>query len=203
MHLVPDYFYTPFAWRLYSRTVNRFTGENGVRLGRLAEAVFDIEDPETFNQVLTELAQADGGRPMLDSLSGGFGQETQYGAQVVGYFKELYDDDTGNETEFQFFGSFIALAISSYTGMRVYLSSSPIPEMRSRDFREFVKVGGGFTQVSGLYGDSVPLSEMQERLQSAAALIKLGYALQDNSRNDSLFAKYLRVTRDEMLPGAY
>ena len=203
MHLVPDYFYTPFAWRLYSRIVNRFTGENGVRLGRLAEAVFDIEDPETFNQVLTELAQADSGRPMLDSLSSGFDQEIQYGAQVVGYFKSLYDDDTGNETEFQFFGAFLALAVSSYTGMRVYLSSSPIPEMRSRDFREFVKVGSGFTQVSEFYGDSVPLSEMQKRLRSAAALIKLGYALQGSSRNDSLFAKYLRVTRDEMLPGAH
>lgn len=202
IHLTPDYFYTPFAWRLYSRIINQFTGENRVRIGRLAETVFDIEDPEAFNEVLTELTKADGGRPMLDSLSGGFDQEAQYGAQVVGYFKELYSDE-GNDTEFQFFGAFLAIAVSAYTGMRVYLSSSPIPEMRSRDFREFVKVGGGFTQVSEFYGDTVPLSGLQGRLQSAAALIKLGHALQGNSRKDSLFAKYLRVTRNEILPGSH
>ncbi|NGM71594.1 type I-D CRISPR-associated protein Cas10d/Csc3 [Natronolimnobius sp. AArcel1] len=203
VHLSPDYFYTPFAWRLYNRIINQFTGDNRVRIGRLAEAVFDIEEPEKFNQVLVELTQDDGGRPMIDSLSGGFDQEAQYGAQVVGYFKELYDDDTGNDTEFQFFGAFLALAISSHTGMRVYLSASPIPETQSRDFREFVKIGGGFSQVTAFYGDDVPLSELQGRLRSAAALIKLGHALQGNSRKDSLFAKYLRVTRNELLPGSH
>ncbi|WP_254864327.1 type I-D CRISPR-associated protein Cas10d/Csc3 [Halovivax gelatinilyticus] len=203
IHLSPDYFYTPFTWRLFNRITNQFTGDNRVRIGRLAEAVSDIEEPEKFNQVLTELTREDGGRPMIDSLSGGFDQEAQYGAQVVGYFKELYDEGTGNDTEFQFFGTFLALAISSYTGMRVYLSASPIPEMRSRDFPEFVKIGGSFTQVTSFYGDSVPLSELQVRLQSAAALIKLGHALQGKTRKDSLFAKYLRVTRNELLPGSY
>lgn len=202
IHLAPDYFYTPFAWQLYSRAINRFTGDNRVRIGRLAEAVFDIEDPEAFNEVLAELTETDGGRPMLDSLSAGFDQEAQYGTQVVGYFKELYSDE-GNDTEFQFFGAFLALAVSAYTGARIYLSSSPIPEMRSRDFREFVNIGSGFTQVSEFYGDTVPLSELQERLQSAASLIKLGHAMQGNSRKDSLFAKYLRVTRNELLPGSY
>lgn len=196
---------------MYNRLINRLTGENGVRIGRLAEAVFDVEDLEMFNEVLIELTKADGGRPMLDSLAGGFDQEAQYGAQIVGYFKELYSDD-GNDTEFQFFGAFLALAVSAYVGMRVYLSASPIPEMRSRDFREFVKIGGGFSQVSEFYSDAVSLSELEDRVQAAASLIKLGYALQfykfDNkpvSRryNDSLFAKYLRVTRDEMLPGAH
>jgi len=202
IHLAPDYFYTPFAWRLFSRIINRFTGESRVRIGRLAEEVFDIEELEAFNEVLTELTQSEGGRPMLDSLSGGFDQEAQYGAQVVGYFKDLYSDE-GNDTEFQFFGAFLALTISAYTGMRVYLSSSPIPEMRSRDFQEFVKIGSGFTQVSHFYGESVSLSTLQDRLQAAASLIKLGHALQSDSRNDSLFAKYLRVTRNELLPGSH
>lgn len=202
IHLSPDYFHTPFAWRLFSRIINRFTGENQVRISRLAEEVFNIENIDSFNEVLQELTKSEGGRPMLDSLSGGFDHEAQYGAQVVGYFKDLYSDE-GNDTEYQFFGAFLAVTISAYTGMRVYLSSSPIPEMRSRDFQEFVKISGGFTQISDFYGESVPLSALQDRLQAAASLIKLGYALQGDSRKDSLFAKYLRVTRNELLPGSH
>ena len=207
-HLVPDYFYTPYSWQLYSRVINRFTGENRVRIGRLAEAVFDIESPDEFASVMDELTQPEGnGRTMIESLSQEFERNRQFGAQTVGYFK-----NPDNDTEFQFFGTFLALAVSAYTGMRIYLSSSPIPEMRSRDFQEFVKIGSGFTQVSEFYGDAVPLSNLQGRLQSAAALIKLGHALQfykfdhkpRNSRyRDSLFAKYLRVTRNGMLPGSY
>lgn len=211
IHLAPDYFYTPATWRLYNRTINYFTGESKVRIDRLAEAVFEMETPEQFATVIDELATTEGGRPMIESQSGGLRDDAQYGTQVVSYFKELYSD-TGNDTEFQFFGAFLALTISAYTGTRAYLSSSPIPEMRSRDYQEFVKIGSGFTQVTAFYGDSVPLSKVHDRLQAAASLIKLGYALQfykfDNKpkherRNDSLFAKYLRVNRNELLPGSY
>jgi CRISPR-associated protein Csc3 len=211
IHLAPDYFYTPATWRLYNRTINYFTGESKVRIDRLAEAVFEMKTPEQFATVIDELATTEGGRPMIESQSGGLREDAQHGTQVVSYFKELYSD-SGNDTEFQFFGAFLALAISAYTGTRAYLSSSPIPEMRSRDYQEFVKIGGGFTQVTAFYGDSVPLSKVQDRLQAAASLIKLGYALQfykfDNKpkherRKDSLFAKYLRVNRNELLPGSY
>lgn len=207
-HLVPDYFYTPYSWRLYSRLVNRFTGENRVRLGRLAERVFDIDSLEEFTGVMDELTQPEGnGRKMIESLSQEFDRNRQFGAQTVGYFK-----NPDNDTEFQFFGAFLALTVSAYTGMRVYLSSSPVPEMRSRDFPEFAKIGGEFTQVSEFFGQSVSLTDLRDQLQSAASLIKLGYSLQyykfdhkdGNKRyNDSLFAKYLRMTRNKMLPGSH
>jgi CRISPR-associated protein Csc3 len=198
-HLVPDYFYTPYSWRLYSRLVNRFTGENRVRLGRLAERVFDIDSLEEFTGVMDELTQPEGnGRTMIESLSQNFDRNRQFGAQTVGYFK-----NPDNDTEFQFFGAFLALAVSAYTGMRVYLSASPVPEMRSRDFPEFAKIGSGFTQVTSFYGETVSLTSLQSVLQSAAAVVKLGYAIQGNDRNDSLFAKYLRTTRNELLPGSY
>ncbi|KZX49608.1 type I-D CRISPR-associated protein Cas10d/Csc3 [Haloarcula sp. K1] len=198
-HLVPDYFYTPYSWQLYSRLVNRFTGENRVRLGRLAERVFDIDSLEEFTGVMDELTQPEGnGRTMIESLSQQFDRNQQFGAQTVGYFK-----NPDNDTEFQFFGAFLALSVSAYTGMRVYLSSSPVPEMRSRDFPEFAKIGSGFTQVTRFYGETVPLTSLRSVLQSAAAVVKLGYAIQGNDRNDSLFAKYLRTTRNELLPGSY
>ncbi|WP_420182803.1 type I-D CRISPR-associated protein Cas10d/Csc3 (plasmid) [Haloarcula sp. KBTZ06] len=198
-HLVPDYFYTPYSWRLYSRLVNRFTGENRVRLGRLAERVFDIDSLEEFTGVMDELTQPEGnGRTMIESLSQHFDRNQQFGAQTVGYFK-----NPDNDTEFQFFAAFLALTVSAYTGMRVYLSSSPVPEMRSRDFPEFAKIGSGFTQVTSFYGETVPLTSLRSVLQSAAAVVKLGYAIQGNDRNDSLFAKYLRTTRNELLPGSY
>jgi CRISPR-associated protein Csc3 len=198
-HLVPDYFFTPFSWQLHDRLVNRFTGENRVRMGRLAEAVFDMETPEGFGTIMDEVTQPEGnGRTMFESLGQDFDQNLQFGSQTIGYFKV-----PDNDTEFQFFGAFLALAISAYTGMRVYMSQSPVPEMRARDFPEFAKLGGGFTQVTEFYGESVPLSELPTVLRRSASLIKLGHALQGDSRNDSLFAKYLRVTRNEMLPGAH
>ncbi len=198
-HLAPDYFYTPFSWKLYSRLINRFTGENRVRISRLAEAIYDLESPGEFASVMNELTQPEGnGRTMIESLSQEFDQNRQFGAQTVSYFK-----NPDNDTEFQFFGGFLALTISAYTGMRVSMSASPIPEMRSRDFHEFAKIDSGFTQVSNFYGETVPLSALQGRLRAAASLIKLGHALQGNSRNDSLFAKYLRVTRNELLPGSH
>jgi CRISPR-associated protein Csc3 len=198
-HLVPDYFFTPFSWQLHDRLVNRFTGENRVRMGRLAEAVFDMETPEGFGTIMDEITQPEGnGRTMFESLGQDFDHNLQFGSQTIGYFK-----NPDNDTEFQFFGAFLALSISAYTGMRVYLSQSPIPEMRARDFPEFVKLGGGFTQVTEFYGESVPLSTLPTVLRRAASLVQLGYALQGSSRNDSLFAKYLRVTRNKLLPGAH
>ena len=144
-HLVPDYFSTPYSWRLYSRCVNRFTGENRVRLGRLEERVFDIDSFEEFTGVMDELTQPEGnGRTMIESLSQEFDRNRQFGAQTVGYFK-----NSDNDTEFQFFGAFLALTLSAYTGMRVYLSASPVPEMGPRDFPEFAKSGRGFTEVTG------------------------------------------------------
>jgi CRISPR-associated protein Csc3 len=202
-HLVPDYFFTPFSWQLYDRLVNRFTGENRVRMGRLAEAVFDIETPKGFGTILDEVTQPEGnGRTMFESLGQNFDQNLQFGSQTIGYFKDLLNDE-GNDTEFQFFGAFLALTVSAYTGMRVYMSQSPIPEMRARDFPEFAKLGGGFTQVTEFYGESVSLSELPTALRRSASLIQLGHAMQGSSRNDSLFAKYLRVTRNELLPGAH
>lgn len=198
-HLIPDYFYTPFSWQLYDRVINQFTGENRVRMGRLAESTFDMETPEGFGNIMQEVTQPEGnGRTMFESLSQDFDQNYQFGSQTIGYFK-IPD----NDTEFQFFGAFLALTVSAYTGMRVYMSESPIPEMRSRDFPEFAKLGSGFTQVTEFYGDTVPLSDLQPTIRRASALIKLGYALQGDSRNDSLFAKYLRVTRNHPLPGAH
>ena len=50
------------------------------------------------------------------------------------------------------------------------------------------------------YGTDVPLSALEDRLHAAAALIRLGYG---TDRNDALFAKYLRLTRNQFLPGSH
>ena len=105
-----------------------------------------------------------------------------------------------NQTEFQFFGAFIALVVSAYTGMRCIVSESPVPTLRSRDFNEMVYFDSGNAQVKDLFGDAVKLSELDSRLTIASALIRLGYA---NAMKDSLFPKYLRAMRNKQLPGSY
>lgn len=196
VHLVPDYFYTPLSWRSYTRFADELNGERRTELGRLAEAVLDIsDDGEDLAEFMSALADDETGRSMVESLSQDFRAARQYGAQTLSYFKPK-----DNETEFQFFGVFVALALGTYAGLRVHVSESPVPDLRGRDFREFAHVGGGFTQVHDFYGTAISLSELESRIEAAAALVRLGYGTE---RNDALFAKFLRVTRNEHLPGSH
>ena len=202
-HFVPDYFYTPLSWKRYSTFTANFHNEAKTELGRLAEAVLRVgdggieqsADDEVLGSYIAALLDNDHGRSMVETLDQGFDPNSQYGSRTFGYFKP-----TDNDTEFQFFGVFVALALSAYTGLRVVVSESPIPDVRGRDFQTYARIGGGFTQVHDFYGTDIPLSELRSRLNAAAALIQLGYGA---GRDDALFAKYLRATRNKSLPGSY
>jgi CRISPR-associated protein Csc3 len=196
IHLVPDYFYTPLSWRSYTRLTEDFSGNSKTELGGLAESVLALgKDDEALGDFVESMFDEEHGRSMVETLDQGFDPDAQFGARTLGYFKP-----NDHDTEFQFFGVFAALAIAAYSGLRVAVSESPIPDVRGRDFRTFAHVGGGFTQVHDFYGTDVPLSELEGRLHAAASLIRLGYG---TDRNDALFAKYLRVTRNQLLPGSH
>ena len=202
-HFVPDHFYTPLSWQQHSTFTTNFHNEAKTELGRLAEAVLRVGDggispsdgEEVLGSYVAALLDNNHGRSMIETLDQGFDPNSQYGSRTFGYFKP-----TDNNTEFQFFGVFVALALSAYTGLRVVVSESPIPDVRGRDFQTYARVGGGFTQVHDFYGTNIPLSELRSRLNAAAALIQLGYGAE---RDDALFAKYLRATRNKWLPGSY
>ena len=196
IHLVPDYFYTPLSWRSYTQLTEGFSGNSKTELGGLAESILALgEDDEALGDFVESMFDEEYGRSMIETLDQGFDPNAQFGARTLGYFKP-----NDHDTEFQFFGVFAALAIAAYSGLRVAVSESPIPDVRGRDFRTFARVGGGFTQVHDFYGTDVPLSELKGCLHAAAALIRLGYG---TDRNDALFAKYLRVTRNQLLPGSH
>lgn len=196
IHLVPDYFYTPLSWRSYSHLTAGFAGNSRTELNGLAESILGLgRDEEALGQFVDAMFDEEYGRSMIETLDQGFDPDNQFGARTLGYFKPQ-----DNETEFQFFGVFVALAIASYAGLRVVVSESPIPDIRGRDFQTYARVGGGFTQVHDFYGTDVPLSALEDRLDAAAALVRLGYG---TDRNDALFAKYLRVTRNQLLPGSH
>jgi CRISPR-associated protein Csc3 len=206
VHLVPDYFYTPLSWRQYTGFIRNFSGESRTELGRLADAVLrvgtdgvdgtgDDEDSDSLGSYADALLDSETGRSMVETLDQGFDPDRQFGARSLAYFKPK-----DNDTEFQFFGVFVALAIGAYTGLRVVVSESPIPDVLGRDFQSYARIGGGFTQVHDFYGREVRLSDLRSRLNAAAALIQLGYGAE---REDALFAKYLRATRNKLLPGSY
>lgn len=196
IHLVPDYFYTPLSWRSYSRLTGEFSGNSRTELDGLAEAILALgEEEKALGDFVDSMFDEEYGRSMVETLDQGFDPQSQYGARTLGYFKPK-----DNDTEFQFFGVFVSLAIAAYSGLRVAVSESPIPDVRGRDFRAYAHVGGGFTQVHDFYGEDVPLSALRGRLHAAAALIRLGYG---TDRNDALFAKYLRTSRNKLLPGSH
>lgn len=196
IHLIPDYFYTPLSWRSYTRLTEEFSGNSRTEFDGLAESILGLgDDDEALGNLVDSMFHEEYGRSMVETLDQGFDPDSQYGARTLAYFKPK-----DNDTEFQFFGVFVALAISAYSGLRVAVSESPIPDVRGRDFQTFAHVGGGFTQVHDFYGTDIPLSALKPRLHAAAALIRLGYG---SDRKDALFAKYLRMTRNELLPGSH
>ena len=196
IHLVPDYFYTPLSWRSYTRFTGAFSGNSRTEFAGLAESILALgEDDGALGDLVDSMFGEEYGRSMIETLDQGFDPDAQFGTRTLGYFKPKDHD-----TEFQFFGVFAALAIAAYSGLRVAVSESPIPDVRGRDFQTFAHVGGAFTQVHDFYGSDVPLSDLEGQLHAAAALIRLGYG---TDRNDALFAKYLRVTRNELLPGSH
>ena len=206
IHLVPDYFYTPTMWSLYADEIFvRFTGEAMTRMGRLASAVFeatagstsDGTPGESLTTVIREATRAEdeGGRSMIEQLSQEFDPGAGFGTRTLSFHKPQ-----DNETEFQFFGVFLGLSIAAAMGTRVYVSQSPLPDLRGRDFQTMAKLDAGFTSVSEFYGQDIPLSMLRDRLGAAAALIQLGY---EQARDDARFPKYLRVTRNKPLPGSY
>ncbi|MDZ7688928.1 MAG: type I-D CRISPR-associated protein Cas10d/Csc3 [Halobacteriales archaeon] len=194
-HFVPDYFFTPMSWEMTRAMMNRYDDDARVRVGRLAEALFESKyGEEEYTEVLENLSfNEDGGRNMVESMMQGF--DDGFGSFEMAYYKQ-----SENQTEFEFFGIFVALAVAGFTGLRVYVSSNPVPDLRARDFDEMARIGAGLSQTSRFYGESVRLTELQDTLRTASALISLGYATE---RKDSLFPKYLRATRNKLLPGSY
>lgn len=193
-HFTPDYFFTPLSWELTRRLFDRYDGSSRVRMSHLAERVFtDDASEEAYRTVLENLTRDEGGLTMVENLAQGF--DEGFGALQMGYFKPHT-----NETEYQFFGVYLALVIAGHTGLRVLVSENPVPELRGRDFDELARLGAGLTQVKRFYGDAVELDELDATLKRASALIQLGYA---NEHDDALFAKYLRTMRNKPLPGSH
>lgn len=195
-HFVPDYFFTSLSWELTRSLMNRYNDNARVRIGRLAESLFESKyGEEEYDEVLENLAftEDDRNANMVESMLQDF--EEGFGSFELAYFKQ-----NENRTEFEFFGIFLALAIAGFTGLRVYVSANPVPDLRARDFDEMARIGVGLSQTSRFYGESVSLTGLHETLRSASALISLGYAME---RKDSLFPKYLRITRNKHLPGSY
>ncbi len=208
-HFIPDYFHTPESWDLIHTILSKFSGSEKVRMAALAKRVFDLnyikkcEDIdikstiyETWIEVLAETGD--------EKVSRGMGM-TQYLAQgypsIIGNACMIFYKPHENETEFHFFGVYIALIIAAYTGMRVVVSHSPITTIRGRDFKEIVALDSINSHVMDFYGKFIPLSKLENTLRAASALIRLGY--NSSGLKDSLFPKYLRVMRDELLPGSY
>jgi len=209
-HFIPDYFFTSESWELVNSILSRFSDEARVRMAALAEMIFNSKyvgtsteteiNVDVYNSWIKDLAAREGdegskGMSMAQYMAQGFDN-------VIGNASMIFYKPSENTTEFHFFGVYIALVIAAYTGMRVVISHSPITTMRGRDFKEVVALDAINSHVIDFYGKFIPLSKLEETIKSASALIRLGYNTKSGLK-DSLFPKYLRVMRDEILPGSY
>ncbi len=209
-HFIPDYFFTSESWELVKSILSRFSDEARVRMAALAEIIFNSKyvgssnemgvKVDVYNSWIKDLAVRE-----EDEGSKGMSM-AQYTAQgydnIIGNASMIFYKPSENTTDFHFFGVYIALIIAAYTGMRVVVSHSPITSMRGRDFKEVVALDSINSHVIDFYGKFISLSKLEETIKSASALIRLGYNTSSGLK-DSLFPKYLRVVRDEVLPGSY
>jgi CRISPR-associated protein Csc3 len=214
-HFIPDYFFTPESWDLANAILSRFSDGNTVRMAALAKKIFQSKYADKFPEVegdldiydtwITDLAvesNAEGpkGLHMIQYMAQGY-------QNLIGNASMIFDKPSKNTTEFHFFGVYIALALAAYTGMRVVVSQSPITTMRGRDFKEMVALDSINSHVTEFYGKYIALSKLEETLKLGSALIRLGYKASPKKKDkrfprDSLFPKYLRMMRGEILPGS-
>jgi CRISPR-associated protein Csc3 len=208
-HFIPDYFFTSESWELVKSVLSRFSDEARVRMAALAERTFNSKyvgsstemgiNVDIYNSWIKDLAvkeedEGPKGKNMAQYMAQGYGN-------TIGTASMIFYKPSENTTEFHFFGVYIALIIAAYTGMRVVVSHSPITTIRGRDFKEIVALDSINSHVVDFYGKFIPLSKLEETIKSASALIRLGYNTSSGLK-DSLFPKYLRVIRNEVLPGS-
>lgn len=207
-HLVPDYFHTPLTWRHYVQVTERLRGDARLELDRLAQSLLRMGrvDPSSpnektdgtpFGTYLAALFENGRGEVMLEPLDGGFDPDCQYGARTFSY-------DAGDEQEAvsKCFGVFVALALSVYAGVRVDISTSPMPDLRERLGGTFAHLDVSSSPVRHLFGKTVPLSELREHLVATAAIIHLGSTLAGRPR-DGRWDTYLQIVRNRPRPGAH
>jgi len=185
----------------------KFSGEARVRIAALAKNLYNtiyVDDPnkeaniyESWIKDLAYKDEGDGakGMGMAQYMAQGYGN-------LIGDTGIVFYKPSDNDTEFHFFGVYIALVVAAYTGMRIVVSHSPVPSIRGRDFKEIVALDSINSHVTDFYGKFIPLSKLEKTLKAASALIQLGYST-GSGLKDSMFAKYLRVMRNETLPGSY
>ncbi len=219
-HLIPDYFFTHESWDMINLILLKFSDEVRIKMAALAKRIFNTKyigelevegDVDVYDSWITDLAAIkdengkSGGMGMMQYMAQGY--ENLIGNTSFAFYKP-YE----NITEFHFFGVYIATVIAAYTGMRIVVSTSPIPAIRGNDFDEMIALDSINSHVADFYGKFISLSHLETTLRKASALIRLGYNTTkkgrndiDNARNlkDSLFPKYLRIVRNECLPGSY
>lgn len=205
-HLIPDYFYTPENWTLAKEIVQKM-GNGKLQLERIAEKVTEgdfIESDDFFNNVASE----DQGWDVLTSSISDF--RNNFGIQILEYQRND-GRATLNDTSVHFLSIFTGILAAQISGSRTVISENPV-NMQSSTFKEMVKIDCAKSQVLSVTGETVSIkspaegikrlgysSELEAKLKAFASLIQLGYSIQ---RKDSMFAKYLRVCRNNELPGS-
>jgi CRISPR-associated protein Csc3 len=208
-HFVPDYFFTMESWEMINTIMGKFSDEARIRMSALASKIFNSKYIDGAPEIEGDVDVYDS---WINDMTAKLEDEGSSGMDMAQYMAQGYDNIIGNTsivfykpstsvTEFHFFGVYIATLIAAYTGMRVVVSQSPIPSIRGRDFKEMVALDSINSHVTDFYGKFCPLSSLEDTLRSTSALINLFYA--SSGLKDSLLPKFLRIIRNEPLPGSY
>lgn len=164
VHIMPDYFYTPLLWRIYRGVFDEYLSINTTETTELAKSVFESDAASGYQTWLQRTLDSTSGIDYVHDLDGAFRPDTGFGTHAISRKKPPGITETEE--------LFVALAASTYAGVRVSISDSPLSYTRSSDFDTAVNLDDDFDL--GTYtGSEIPLTDLQDVLGTIAAMLRL------------------------------
>ena len=189
--LIPDYFYTPILSRLFSQFLSVFNGDCQTNIRALALDTLSSDTPQ-YELLVRDLISESGRKNILRYA--GYGYKSLHTTYDI-----IFNKRRDNDIEYWFFGAYLGLILAAATGCRVVAGENPICMSAGDEFSEMVKLDAPHAAVKRIFGDVIPLTELNDVIDLASLVIVLGY---ENVMDDKRFPKHLQTLKNKMFPGS-
>lgn len=190
--LIPDYFFSYAIAEKFSRIISLFSGDAKTNIAGIARDILKDNVPD-YESMIPMLAGENGRKGLFRNAGEGY----QVASSVYDFVMNKPRD---KDSEYCFFGCYLALILAVATGCRITAGENPICMITGDEFREFVALESPHISVKRIFNDRISLSSLPKTLEKASLLISLGYEVK---MDDSFFSRYLQVMKNRQFPGSY
>ncbi len=191
VHMIPDYFYAPFLWRIYRSIIDSYFRFDTTNTLELADSVLNSNSANGFQNWLKSTLDSDVGPEFTYEQKSAFNSESGFGTHPI----RRDSTHTISETE----ELLVVLSATAYAGVRAFITESPTTSICGDEFDTAVKLSEEF-DICEYTGPEIPLSALDDLLTIIAAMHRLTDAL-DRQDTDPLEGLDT-LTNLATLPGA-